>query len=302
MSLQPRGRAVPGFPVMSRRFSLAKASAAQSVARVAKSVLTEARIRTWKPRPDDTIGALRILLYHRIADDPDPLALSPVKFRAQMEYLAANGFRALDAVTALDLLYAGHLEPRTVAVTFDDGFADVVDNALPVLADAGFSATVFVATAVVDGRATYGWAAPGASTVTWEQIRRLDPSGVLRFEPHTRTHPDLRRLAESDAEGEINGSKAELEGKLGRETHAFCYPSGFVESRERNLVERAGFSYGITCEPGLNTASTDPYLVHRVQIEGTDSLRGFAAKVAGSHDRPLPGRRLYRSIRYGVRG
>ncbi len=56
----------------------------------------------------------------------------------------------------------------------------------------------------------------------------------------------------------------------------------------------------MTCEPGLNTASTDSALIHRVHIEGTDSLRGFTAKVAGSHDRPLPGRRLYRRIRYGV--
>jgi peptidoglycan/xylan/chitin deacetylase (PgdA/CDA1 family) len=272
----------------------------QSAVRVAKSALTQARLLTWKPERDDPQGTLRIFVYHRISDDPDPLALSPVKFRAQMEYLAANSFRALDAVTALDLLYAGRLEPRTVAITFDDGFEDVVDNALPVLAEVGFSATVFVATAVIEGSATYSWAPPGASTVSWAQVRRIDPSGVLRFEPHTRTHPDLVRLGDNDANVEISGSKVELEREIGRETRAFCYPSGFVESREREMVRRAGFDYGITCEPGLNSALTDPYLIHRVSIEGTDSLRVFTAKVAGSHDRPLPGRRQYRRIRYGV--
>jgi peptidoglycan/xylan/chitin deacetylase (PgdA/CDA1 family) len=275
-------------------------SIAQSAARVAKMVLTEGRVRTWRPRPDDPEGALRVLLYHRISDDPDPLALSPVKFRRQMESLAANGFHALDAVTALDLMFAGQLEPRTVAITFDDGFEDVLDNAHPVLAELGFSATVFVATAVISGDSSYGWAPPGASTLSWAQIRRLDLSGVLRFEPHSRTHPDLRRLDDAGVRAEITESKVELERQIGRETYAFCYPSGFVESRESEMVRQAGFRYGLTCEPGLNTPSTDPALIHRVQVEGTDSLRAFTAKLAGSHDRPLPGRRLYRRIRYGV--
>jgi len=277
-----------------------KGALAESAARAAKRALSQARVRNWKPLPDDLEGALRIFLYHRITDDSDPLALTPAKFRTQMEYLATIGIRALDAVSALDLLYARELEPRTVAVTFDDGFQDVLDNAHPVLAELGFSATVFVSTAVIDGAADYSWAPPGAVTPSWAQIRRMEASGALRFEPHSRTHPDLRRLDDVEARAEIAGSKAELEQQIERETHAFCYPGGFVESRERELVREAGLRYGVTCEPGMNTASTDPYLIHRVQVESTDSLRTFRAKVAGSHDRPLLGRRRYRRVRYGV--
>jgi peptidoglycan/xylan/chitin deacetylase (PgdA/CDA1 family) len=262
--------------------------------------LTQARIRRWRPRSEDLGDALRIFLYHRISDDPDPLALSPAKFRTQMEYLATIGVRVLDVVTALDLLYAGQLDPRTMAVTFDDGFQDVLDNAHPVLAELGFSATVFVSTAVIDGRATYSWAPPDAATPSWAQIRRMDASGVLKFEPHSRTHPDLRRVDDVHARDEVSGSKTELEQQLERETHAFCYPGGFVGSRERELVREAGLRYGVTCEPGMNTASTDPYLIHRIQVDSTDSMRAFMAKVSGSHDRPLIGRRRYRRVRYGV--
>jgi len=262
--------------------------------------LTEARVRNWKPPSDETEGGLRIFLYHRISDDPDPLALSPAKFRAQMEYLAANGIHALDAVTALDLLYAGQLEPRTLALTFDDGFRDVLDNAYPVLAELGFSASVFVSTAVIDGDARYSWAPPDAAILSWDEIRRLEASGVLRFEPHSRTHPDLTRLDDDEARDEIAGSKVELERQIERATHAFCFPSGFFASRTCELVQESGLRYGITCEPGVNTASTDPYLVHRIQVDSTDSLRAFTAKVAGSHDRPLLGRGRYRRVRYGV--
>ncbi len=300
--LLPQGmQSQQSFPTMLKPSRILNGPAVASVARTAKSVLTQTRVLTWMLRTQDLESGLRILIYHRITDDSDPLALSPIKFREQMEYLAANGFGALDVVTALDLLYAGQLEPRTVAITFDDGFEDVLDNAHPVLTELGFAATVFVATAVIGGDASYGWAPPGASTLSWDQIRRLDPAGVLRFEPHSTTHPDLTALDDADTRGEIEESKAELERQIGRETHAFCYPSGFVRSRERELVREAGFRYGITCEPGLNTASTDPCFIRRVHIDGTDSLRVFRAKIAGSHDRPLPGRRVYRRVRYGVR-
>lgn len=286
---------------MSKPSRILNGSAAASTAKVGKSVLTRIRVVTWTLHPRDPGSGLRILVYHRISDDRDPLALSPAKFREQMEYLAANGFRGLDAVSALDLLSAGQLEPRTLAITFDDGFEDVLDNAHPVLDDLGFSATVFVATAVVGGSGSYDFAPPGASTMSWEQIRRLDTAGVLHFEPHSRTHPDLTELDDDDARVEVEESKVELEAQIDRETHAFCYPSGFVRPREGELVREAGFRYGLTCEPGLNTASTDPYFIHRVHIDGTDSLRDFRAKIAGSHDRPLPGRRVYRRVRYGVR-
>lgn len=291
---------VSSLPIMPRSSTLLNAPVAQSAARVAKMALTEARVRRWKGEPGDPPGALRIFLYHRISDDRDPLALAPAKFRAQMDYLAQIGARVVDAVTALDLLYAGQLEPRTVAVTFDDGFQDVLDNAYPVLAEHGFSATVFVATAVISGEATYTWAPPDAAVASWAEIRSLDATGVLRFEPHSRTHPDLTRLGEEEAREEIAGSKLELERQIERETHAFCFPSGFVSPRECTLVRESGLRYGVSCEPGVNTAETDPYLVHRVQVEATDSLRTFTAKVAGSHDRPLLGRGRYRRARYGA--
>src|SRR5262249_56993169 len=113
------------------------------------------------------------------------------------------------------------------------------------------------------------------------------------------THPDLRLLDDGEAQDEVTGSKIELERQIERETHAFCYPSGFYGPREPDLVRESGLRYGVTCEPGLNSAATDPYLIHRVQVESTDSLRTFTAKVCGSHDRPLLGRGRYRSARYG---
>src|SRR5262245_40803690 len=102
-----------------------------------KAAVTRVRSAAWLARSRgraEEEGGLRILLYHRVADDRDPLALSPARFQAQMELLESTGYRAVDLLEALALLDAGELPPRTVALTFDDGFADVRDAALPVLA------------------------------------------------------------------------------------------------------------------------------------------------------------------------
>jgi glycosyltransferase involved in cell wall biosynthesis/peptidoglycan/xylan/chitin deacetylase (PgdA/CDA1 family) len=271
----------------------------QSAVRTIKAALTQVRVVVWGIRPHETASGLRVFLYHRIADDSDPLALSPGRFRRQLEYLAENHFRAVDVVTALDQLFDGTLPPKTVALTFDDGFADVVENGEPILQEFGFTSTVFVATDVIEGRARYAWNRE-APTLDWDSIRRLDTEGVFRFEPHSLTHSDLRLLDDERAMREIAGSKAALEGELQRPANAFCFPGGSVEMREIEMVRAAGFRYAITCEPGLNTPASDPHWIYRVQVDKTDDLRQFRAKTHGSHDRALLGRDWYRR-RYAAR-
>ena len=90
-------------------------------------------------------------MYHRISDDRDELAVSPRRFREQMEFLAAEGYRVCDVPDVATRLAAGELPQRTVGLSFDDGYRDVAENALPVLAEYGYRATVFVATGVTDG-------------------------------------------------------------------------------------------------------------------------------------------------------
>jgi len=263
-----------------------------------KGALTRARSAAWALRGSRNGGGVpgfRILLYHRVSGDGDVLAVIPDRFREQMDWLAANGYRAVDLLSACNSLLQG---PEVLAVTFDDGFRDVAENAAPVLERHGFSATVFACPHVVDRRASFRWYDRQPSVLGWDELVRLDGEGTLSFEAHTLTHPDLRELTEAEARAEIEGSKRELEARLGRPVEAFCYPSGLFGRRERQLVSEAGFRAAVSCEPGLNTATTDPLTLHRIQVEATDRLLDFRAKLAGAHDAPLPGRALYRRLRY----
>jgi peptidoglycan/xylan/chitin deacetylase (PgdA/CDA1 family) len=189
--------------------------------------------------------------------------------------------------------------PRAVGLSFDDGYLDVAENALPVLDRHGFTASVFLATGVTDGRARFRWYGDQPPLLSWDDVTLLD-GAVLRFEAHTVTHPDLRALGDDEARAEISDSKHELEERLGRTVDVFCYPAGLYGARDVELVRAAGFRFACSCEPGVNTRETDPLQLRRIQIDTRDALVDLRAKIAGAHDEPPAARTLWRRLRYGV--
>lgn len=268
-----------------------------------KAAATRTRSAVWflrtQGRPEGV--GVRILFYHRVSDDHDELAVTPRRFRQQMDYLASQSYCVVDVLEAVELLDDGVASAKTVGLSFDDGFVDVAEQALPILQERGFRATVFVATAVSAGWAKFDWYREQQPAVLgWDEIVDLDREGTLRFEAHSLTHPSLPALRAEAAEEEIFGSKAALEARLERPVQVFAYPSGLFGLRERGLVEAAGFRAAVTCEPGLNTRDTDRLTLRRRQVDARDSLLDFLAKIGGGHDSPLPFRGAYRRHRYGA--
>jgi peptidoglycan/xylan/chitin deacetylase (PgdA/CDA1 family) len=266
-----------------------------------KASVTRVRSALWLTRSHRRVeeSGLRILFYHRVADDRDELAVSPRRFREQMDYLAEAGYRVLDIVQVADLLDAGEVPERTVGLNFDDGYLDVAEHALPILAEYGFHATVFIATGVTDGRASFAWYPRQPALLGWAEIADLDRRGTLEFEAHTVTHPNLLAVDDRRAAAEIEDSKRELEVRLGRRVTALSYPAGLFGDRERRLAREAGYRVAVSCEPGVNVAGTDRFALRRRQIDARDRLLDFRAKVSGGHDTPLPLRGVYRRLRYG---
>ncbi|HEX2292930.1 MAG TPA: polysaccharide deacetylase family protein [Gaiellaceae bacterium] len=265
-----------------------------------KAVGTRARSAKWALQGEPASDGLRILFYHRISDDRDELAVSPRSFRRQLDYLASQCYRVVDVVEAAALLDAPEPPHRTIGLSFDDGYLDVAEEALPLLAERGFRATVFVAPAVVDGWANFDWYDRQPPLLAWDEVVELDREGTLRFEAHSMTHPNLLHLRDAAAQEEIAGSKEALEARLGRPVVAFSYPSGLFGNRERGLVAAAGYRVAVSCEPGANSRGTDRLSLRRVQIDRRDGLLDFRAKLGGGHDTPPPLRALYRRRRYGA--
>jgi peptidoglycan/xylan/chitin deacetylase (PgdA/CDA1 family) len=266
-----------------------------------KAAVTRVRSGLWlaRSRGHPNTRGIRILFYHRVSSDRDELAVEPRKFREQMEHLAEGGYRVVDTLQVAELLDAGEIPDRTLGLNFDDGYLDVAENALPILAEHGFRATVYVATGVTDGRTSFGWYSRQPPLLNWSEIAELDRGGTLRFEAHSVTHPNLLATQDERAAREIEDSKTELESHLGRTVVAFSYPAGLFGERERRLAAAAGYRVAVSCEPGVNLPQTDRFALKRRQIDARDRLFDFRAKVTGGHDSPLPLRGVYRALRYG---
>ena len=268
----------------------------------AKAAATTMRSVSWlaRTRGREDRSGIRILYYHRVSPEADELGVTPERFALQMEELARRGWKAVDIAEVVQALDEGGDTTGLIGLSFDDGYQDVADHALPVLRQHGFGATVFIATGVTDGSARFSWYERQPPLMSWETIRELDREGVLRFEAHTITHPNLLQIDDAAAGREIAGSKQELEDRLGRPVGLFCYPAGLFGAREHALVEGAGFTAAVSCEPGVNTKATDRLALRRRQIDRRDTLLDFRAKVAGGHDTPPKLRGIYRRMRYGA--
>jgi peptidoglycan/xylan/chitin deacetylase (PgdA/CDA1 family) len=228
-------------------------------------------------------SGVRVLAYHRVSNDEDELAVSPTRFQAHMEALAAADVTVVDVGSAAQLLNEG-ANGRYVCLTFDDGYRDNLEHAVPVLERLQIPAEIYLATKVIDGDAQFDWYRQQPPLLSWDEIRDLARRPLFSFGAQTRTHPILPRLREDDAWEEVSGSKRDLEEQLDGPVTSFCYPGGLFRQREVELVRRAGYTVGFTCEPGVNTPAQPRMALLRTMIDRRDSARDFRAKIAGFYD------------------
>jgi peptidoglycan/xylan/chitin deacetylase (PgdA/CDA1 family) len=225
-------------------------------------------------------------MYHWVDDDlGDKLRLygvTPSALRSQVSWMKRLGYKS----APLDHMFSG--SGRSVVLTFDDGYVDNVENALPILEEAGMTATVFVVTDHAGG--VNAWDMHHGDEprplLTWEQMRALDGK-TLSFEPHSRTHPYLTKLPPAAAREEIVGSKKKLEDELGREARVFSYPHGDHDDAIEGMVREAGFAMAVTDKQGLNYSGDDPIRVRRTMITSRDVAPTFLVKLGlgrGAYD------------------
>lgn len=228
------------------------------------------------PQRGDAQGAT-LLIYHRVGGGTtNELDLPVSSFRRQLDLLEGHEVLSLDA--ALDRLEAGDARP-SVVLTFDDGFADVYHHAWPLLRERGLPFTIYLATAymgeVMQWEGATAKGVPGRG-LSWDQIRKMQDSGLLTLGNHTHTHvrPHLLTEAELDACNEA------VFRRCGVRPQHFTYPWGIpVPAMESAL--RVRFRSASTGELGRNLPGQDFMRLNRVPVRRTDPEAFFAAKLGG---------------------
>jgi peptidoglycan/xylan/chitin deacetylase (PgdA/CDA1 family) len=283
-----------------------------------------------------------ILMYHEITSRPTlagHLAVTPDEFAEQLAYLTASGYTTLtaaDLVQGMAPAVAGPgqrapavAEPdqrapawgeagqavaglprqwpaKPVVLTFDDGFADFHDAALPLLDRHGFTATLFVTTGWVAGgevteagttvRGSRAGSRAPRGMLCWSQIAEAASVGI-EIGAHSHRHPQLDQLGGDLLRVELEVSKAVLEDRLGKPVTGLAYPFGYSNLHVRAAASAARYRYACAVGNRLAGDHADPFALPRLTIGRWIRMQSFSRIVRG--ERLPPEILAYRAMTKG---
>jgi peptidoglycan/xylan/chitin deacetylase (PgdA/CDA1 family) len=213
---------------------------------------------------------ITILYYHRVADShPNPWTIGLKRFKAQIEWLRER-FEIISLVEAQSRISAGANRAAAACITFDDGYAENCDAAIPWLIKQRVPLTYFVSTShVLDGRPFEHDLARGRPLPpnSPDELREMAAAGV-ELGAHTRRHVDLGPIAnERRLYDEIVGSKRDLEKIAGRAVRYFAFPYGLRPNLSQaafRVAFQAGFWGACSAYGGYNLPGDDPFHLQRI--------------------------------------
>lgn len=244
---------------------------------------------------------MTILCYHAV--DPDwasPMSVDPAAFADQCAWLARRR-RVLPLAEAAGLVdRSGRLPRGTAALTFDDGFASVLEHALPVLQRHRLPATVFLVaqTLTQQGRPVDWVRTPPPfplRTVTPDQVLELRDAGI-DLQSHSWAHHDLPELVPAACERDLRDSRELLEDLLGQPVTSLAYPRGLHDEQVRTAAARAGYARAFALPE--RAEQPGPYAVPRVGVYAGNTVSTLRFKCGRSY-LPVRHSRALRALRPG---
>jgi peptidoglycan/xylan/chitin deacetylase (PgdA/CDA1 family) len=223
-----------------------------------------------------------IIMYHRVlpgAAYKDRLAVSVKTFDRQMRFLKKYRYNVITLEKLADLIRRKKkIPPKTISITFDDGYEDNYTNAFPILRKYGLAATLFVIVGEAGDRRK--------NKLSWEEIKQMQDSGIFTIGSHTLGPEPLTNIeSRQEIRRQIFDSRRMLEEQLGKEVNTFSYPEGGVTPEIRQLVIDAGYKAAVATKPGRGYPDDDIFALRRLRIsENAGNLFVFWVETSGFYN------------------
>lgn len=221
-----------------------------------------------------------ILMYHSVDPQAKPenrLAVTPQVFERQVRFLKEHNYNVLplESLSAL-IREKKTIPPKTVSITFDDGYKDNYIYAFPILKKYGLPAAMFIIINEVGRR----------DRLSWDEIRQMRDSGIVTIGSHTLgPEPLINIKSEKEIRRQIFRSKRILEEESGGEVNLFSYPEGRFNDKIRGLVIEAGYKAAVATNPGKKFANNDIFALKRLRISSNaGNLFVFAVEASGYYN------------------
>ena len=219
-----------------------------------------------------------ILMYHQIDKPPKrgtalrSLIVAPSSFAWQMRLLRWMGYQGL-SMRDLEPYLEGKKQGKVVGITFDDGYQNNLDNALPILRKHGFTATCYAVSSMIGGTNLWDKGKVAEKPLmTLENWLTWRDAG-MDIGSHTRTHADLTQSEPKAALNEIWESKHELQVALKYDVRHFCYPYGRFNESHVAMVGESGYKTATTTHRGrVCVNDNSPMKLNRIMIARATNL------------------------------
>jgi peptidoglycan/xylan/chitin deacetylase (PgdA/CDA1 family) len=242
--------------------------------------LTQLTAPLWPARADAGPGTtpLWLLMYHSVSyTSPDPyrITVTPDRLHQQLGWLRRKGLRGVSVGRLLRARQAGRAA-GLVGLTFDDGYKDFVEYAVPLLRGHGCTATVFVLPGRLGGSNGWDTRGPRRRLLNADGIRAAAAAG-MEIGSHGWSHVPLPRADDRTLHREITHSRELLHEITGEAPEGFCYPYGAVDQRVADAVRAAGYDYACGISPGRLTGR---YALPRIYVGESDNTLRLRLKRA----------------------
>ncbi|MBV8245187.1 MAG: polysaccharide deacetylase family protein [Candidatus Eremiobacteraeota bacterium] len=197
------------------------------------------------------------------------LSVTPDQLEAQLRYLQAHHLRGVSVSEFYDRMKRGQSTADLAVITFDDGYADQFQYAVPLLQRFGDHATFYIVTGML-GRPNH---------MTWRNVRALAGEG-MDVGAHGVMHVDLASLTPAQQAFQIDGSIAALQRNANLGVVSYAYPSGRFNHTTEEILEHTAVRLAFTTDPVYTRGHRDQFDLTRVRVKGGWSLADFISALS----------------------
>jgi len=206
--------------------------------------------------------------------------VTPRCFKHVIRYLHEHGYTSLN-MSALCTLRA--VPPKSIVITFDDGYDSIYTYAYPILQEYGFHATIFIISGYIGllNRWDVNLGGRLFQHISRQHITELHENG-WEIGSHTVNHPDLTRVTPDQVREELRTSKEQLEEILGSSVASVSFPFGRYSRSIITSAAEAGYSCccGFWRKPWTRELQ-EPFVFERKAFYLFDNILNLKAKIDG---------------------
>jgi peptidoglycan/xylan/chitin deacetylase (PgdA/CDA1 family) len=228
-------------------------------------------------------ASVPVLVYHRFGPTvADGMTVKTSVFAAQLQWLKDNGYTVIPLRTLVDYLQGRGAAPppKSVVITADDAHKTVYSEMLPLVRKYHIPVTLFVYPSCISN-ASYA--------MTWEQLKKLQVTGLFDLQSHTFWHPNFKRDKkklkpaeyQKEVETQLKKSKAVLEKRFGTQVDLLAWPFGIYDDYLEKEAQKAGYVMAFSIDRRNASRSEKIMAEPRYLMVNGDGLKGFEAIVTG---------------------